>query len=233
MRTLIVSAFVSLDGVIQSPGAPEEDPYSAFRFGGWATPYDDEAIDRAQQDLFAHPFELLLGRRTYDIFASFWPGIGPEAGHPVADLFNRVPKHVATHRPESLAWSNSHALRGTLADTVRALKQSDGATLLTQGSGHVVHQLFAAGLVDELRLVTCPVVLGSVQRLFGDAAHAVAFDLADSARTPGGALVTRYVRRGDVRAGTWEHGDGRERSGSPTGPGPAFPRPPEAPELPA
>src|SRR5262245_63288790 len=164
MRTLIVAAFISLDGVIQAPGGPEEDPHSGFRFGGWASPYDDEAIDQSQQDLFAQPFELLLGRRTYDLFASFWPRVGPEAGNPVADLFNRVPKHVATHRADTLEWQNSHALRGGLPDAIRALKHRDGATLLTQGSGDVVRQLLAAGLVDELRLVICPVVLGPGKR---------------------------------------------------------------------
>lgn len=203
MRPLIVAAFVSLDGVIQSPGAPDEDPNSGFRLGGWATPYDDEAIGQAQQDLFARPFELLLGRRTWDIFASFWPRVGPEAGNPVADLFNRVPKHVATHRPGTLDWENSRALKGDLAGAVRALKDEDGGVLLTQGSGDVVRQLFAAGLVDELRLVTCPVVLGRGKRLFGDDAEAAAFTLADSVRTPGGALITRYLRGGEVRTGTW------------------------------
>src|SRR5262245_13811973 len=149
MRKLIVGAFISLDGVIQAPGGPEEDPHSGFPYGGWASPYDDPAIDQAQQDLFARPFELLLGRRTYDLFASFWPLVGPEAGNPAADLFNGVRKHVATHRPDTLAWKNSHALKGELPDAVRALKRGDGPDLLTQGSGDVVRQLLAAGLVDE------------------------------------------------------------------------------------
>jgi dihydrofolate reductase len=202
MRKLIVAAFISLDGVIQAPGAPDEDP-SGFRLGGWATPYDDETTDQAVQDLFARPFELLLGRRTYDMFASFWPSVGPEAGNPVADLFNSVPKHVATHRPETLAWKNSHALKGDLADAIRALKHGNGGDLLTQGSGDVVRQLLAAGLVDELRLVTVPVVLGRGKRLFGDDAQASAFTLAHSASSPGGVLITRYVREGEVRTATW------------------------------
>lgn len=206
MRKIIVSAFISLDGVIQAPGAPEEDPNNNFRLGGWATPYDDEAIDQSQQDLFAQPFDLLMGRRTYDLFAAFWPSVGPEAGNPIADLFNRVPKHVATHRPETLDWKNSRALTGDLAAAVRALKHEDGGDLLTQGSGDVVRQLLVAGLVDELRLVTCPVVLGCGQRLFGDVSEAAAFSLAHSVSTPGGALITRYVREGEVRTGTWGEG---------------------------
>ncbi|MBI5836938.1 MAG: dihydrofolate reductase [Candidatus Eisenbacteria bacterium] len=202
MRKLIVAAYISLDGVIQAPGGPDEDP-GEFRFGGWASPYDDEAIDQAAQDMFAQPFELLLGRRTYDMFASFWPGVGPEAGNPVADLFNSVPKHVATHRPGTLAWKNSHALEGDLADSIRALKHGDGGDLLTQGSSDVVRQLLAAGLVDELRLVTVPVVLGRGKRLFGDDAQASAFTLARSTSSPGGVLITRYVREGEVRTATW------------------------------
>jgi dihydrofolate reductase len=204
MRRLVVAALISLDGVIQGPGAPEEDPDSGFRLGGWATPYDDEAIGETQQDLFAQPFELLLGRRTYDIFASFWPQLGADAGNPIADLFNSVPKHVATHRPDTLEWNNSHAVKGDLADAVRALKQGDGGNLLTQGSGDVVRQLLTAGLVDELRFVTCPVLLGRGKRLFGDDAQASAFTLAHSTSTPGGVLITRYVRSLEVRTGTWD-----------------------------
>src|SRR5262245_3196134 len=207
MRKLIVPAFISLDGVIQAPGGPEEDPISGFRFGGWASPYDDEAIGQSQQDLFAQPFELLMGRRTYDIFAAFWPRIGPDAGNPIANLFNSVPQQVATHRPDTLAWNNSHALKGDLAAAVRALKHGDGGNLLTQGSGDMVRQLLAAGLVDELRFMICPVVLGRGKRLFGDDSEAAAFTLAHSISTPGGALLTRYVRRGEVRTGTWAVGE--------------------------
>jgi dihydrofolate reductase len=202
LRKLIVAAFISLDGVIQSPGAPDEDP-GGFPLGGWASPYDDETTDQAVQDLFAQPFELLLGRRTYDMFAAFWPLVGPEAGNAVADLFNSVPKHVATHRPDTLTWKNSQALKGDLPDAVRALKHGDGGNLLTQGSADLVRQLLAAGLVDELRLVTVPVVLGRGKRLFGNDAQAAAFTLAHSTRSPGGVLITRYVREGEVRTATW------------------------------
>jgi dihydrofolate reductase len=202
MRKLIVSEFISLDGVFQAPGGPEEDPIGGFRLGGWATPYDDDAIGQAGQALFSQPFELLLGRRTYDIFASFWPHI--PAGHPVGDLFNRVRKHVATHRPDSLDWQNSYALKGDLADAVRALKRQDGASLLTNGSGDMVRQLLAAGLVDELRLQVFPVILGRGKRLFDDTAQASAFNLEDSIITPSGVLIARYVRGGEVHTGSWK-----------------------------
>src|SRR5579862_5073113 len=150
MRKLIVGEFISLDGVFQAPGGPEEDTSGQFRFGGWTVPYWDDAVGQANQGLFSQPFELLLGRCTYDIFASYFPRL--QAGHPIGDLFNRVPKHVATHRPETLDWQNSHALEGDLADAVRALKQQGDTNLLTSGSGDMVRQLLAAGLVDELLL---------------------------------------------------------------------------------
>jgi dihydrofolate reductase len=202
MRKLIVAEQISLDGVIQSPGGPQEDPSGNFRLGGWVVPYADEAIGQALQDLLSQPFELLLGRRTYDIFAAYWPRVQP--GYAIADLFNSVPKHVATHRSDTLDWQNSHALEGDLADAIRALKHQDGVNLLTWGSGDMVRQLLATGLVDELRLLIYPVVLGRGKRLFGDNAQVLAFTLAHSNSTPGGVLITRYVRSGEVRTGTFE-----------------------------
>jgi dihydrofolate reductase len=202
MRKLIVAEHVSLDGVIQSPGAPKEDPSGEFRLGGWEVPYADEAIGQELQELFSRPFELLLGRRTYEIWAAYWPHV--RAGHAIADRFNSVPKHVATHRSDKLGWQNSHALKGDLAEAIRALKRQDGPNLLTWGSGDMVRQLFAAGLVDELRLLIYPVVLGRGKRLFDDNAQASAFTLTQSNSTPGGVLITRYVRSGEVRTGTFE-----------------------------
>jgi len=202
MRKLIVAEHISLDGIIQAPGGPEEDPSGGFRLGGWIVPYADEATGQAVQDLFAQPFELLLGRRTYEIWAAYWPRV--RAGHAIADLFNSVPKHVATHRPDTLDWQYSHALEDDLVDAIRALKHQDGVNLLTWGSGDMVRQLLAAGLVDELRLLFYPVVLGRGKRLFDDDAQVSAFTLAHSTSTPGGVLITRYVRSGEVRTGAFE-----------------------------
>jgi dihydrofolate reductase len=205
MRKHIVSTFISLDGVVQAPGGPNEDPSGDFRFGGWIVPYASEATSQNLKDLLSQPFDLLLGRATYDIFASYWPHVPADSNsRAMADLFNSVPKHVATHRPGTLDWQNSHALEGELADAIRALKSQDGADLLTFGSSDMVRQLLAVGLVDELRLLIFPVVLGRGKRLFGDNALASAFTLAHSTSSPGGVLITRYTRNGEVRTGAFE-----------------------------
>ncbi|MDP9140387.1 MAG: dihydrofolate reductase family protein [Pseudomonadota bacterium] len=200
MRKLVVAAFISLDGVMQAPGGSDEDASSGFRFGGWTWPYSDDATGDAVMELFAEPFELLLGRCTYDIFAAYWPNF--QAGHPIADPFNKVRKYVATHNPQTLAWNNSHALKGDVASAVRALKQQDSGTLLTQGSSDLVQQLLAAGLVDELQLQVFPLILGRGKRLFGDGSEPLAFALERSTRAGDGVLITRYVRNGEVRTGT-------------------------------
>jgi dihydrofolate reductase len=204
MRKLIVAEHISLDGIIQSPGSPKEDPSGDFRLGGWTVPYDDEAIGQSVHELLSEPFELLLGRRTYDIWAAYWPHVPADSpAHGIADLFNSVPKHVATHRADTLDWHNSHALEDDIAGAVSELKHQDGADLVTWGSGDMVRQLLAAGLVDELRLVIYPLVLGRGKRLFDDNAQASAFTLADSNTATSGALITRYVRSGEVRTGTF------------------------------
>jgi dihydrofolate reductase len=205
MRKLIVAEQISLDGIIQSPGGPEEDPSGGFRLGGWIVPYAHELIGQALKDLHSQPFELLLGRRTYDIFAAYWPRKGADSGsHPIADRFNSVPKHLATHRSDALDWQNSHALKGDLAGAIRALKHRDGPNLLTWGSADMVRQLLGAGLVDELWFLVYPVVLGRGKRLFDDNAQASAFTLAHSNATPGGVLINRYLQSGEVRTGTFE-----------------------------
>ncbi|HEV8431689.1 MAG TPA: dihydrofolate reductase family protein [Pyrinomonadaceae bacterium] len=205
MRKLIVAEQISLDGVIQSPGAPEEDPSGEFRLGGWVVPYTDEAIGQFLQDLLSQPFELLLGRRTYEIFAAYWPRVPVDSDvRSVADRFNSVPKHVATHRSDALDWQNSQALEGDLADAIHAFKRQDGANLLTWGSADMLRQLLVAGLVDELRLMIYPVVLGRGKRLFGDNAQPSAFTLVHSTSTPSGVLLTRYARSGEVRTGAFE-----------------------------
>lgn len=204
MRKLIVPAFISLDGVMQAPGGPEEDTGDGFAHGGWVWPYYDKS-DEEMGGVFSRPFELLLGRRTYDIFAAYWPQVPPDAPQRrIADLFNGTAKHVATHHPDTLAWQNSHALGPDIAAAVRELKRGDGPDLVTQGSSELVHQLLATELVDELRLLVYPVLLGRGKRLFDDRAQAAAFRLDASKTSPTGVLTNRYLRDGAVRSGSFE-----------------------------
>ncbi len=200
MRKVIVAEHISLDGVVQAPGGPGEDMSGGFRFGGWVAPFDDPVANAFLGELFARPYELLLGRGTYDIFAAYWPTMEP--GHVIGDPFNKATKHVATHRPESLAWSGSRALEGEPADAVRALKAQPGPDLMTWGSPELVRQLLAAGLVDELWLITYPVVLGAGKRLFGSDALPSAFTLESSAVGPTGVVATRHLRSGEVQTGS-------------------------------
>lgn len=204
MRKLIVAEHISLDGVIQAPGGPEEDTSGDFRLGGWVVPYSDEASGQFLEDVLAQPFELLLGRNTYDIFASYWPNQPADSeNYALAELFNRVPKHVATHHHGSLDWHNSHALGSSSADAVRSLLQQDGDNLLTWGSADLVRQLLAAGLVDELRLLVYPVILGHGKRLFADNAEPSAFTLVQSTQSPAGVLLSHYERSGAVETGSF------------------------------
>lgn len=204
MRKLIVAAMVSLDGVMQAPGGPEEDTSGGFAHGGWVWPYAGDGED-VMGGLFERPFELLLGRRTYDIFAAYWPHVPEGAPHRyIADGFNRTTKHVATHHPDTLAWRGSRALHPDVAAAVRALKREDGPDLVTQGSTDLLHQLLATDLIDELHLLTYPVLLGPGKRLFDDQARAAAFRLDASRSTSTGVLVSKYLRDGEVRVGTFD-----------------------------
>src|SRR5207237_2373564 len=155
MRRVVVAGFVSLDGVMQAPGGPEEDPTGGFRHGGWTFPHWDEVMGAWMGESFAKPFDLLLGRKTYEIFAAHWPF----TEEPPAGLFNSVTKYVATSSTEPLAWANSVRLADDVPAAVAQLKAGDGPDLLTQGSSVLVQSLLEAGLVDELRLLTFPVLL--------------------------------------------------------------------------
>ena len=202
MRKVIVGAMVRLDGVMQAPGGPHEDPRGGFRFGGWVAPWFDEAGGEAIDEMMGRPFDLLLGRRTYDIFAAYWPyRLDNHEFEGIAHKFDRCAKYVATHHPESLTWKNSHGLGPDAVEGVRALKAGDGPDLLTQGSTELLHQLFAADLVDRLQVMSFPVVLGRGRRLFDDRSHAGAFKLVKSAATPSGVVISVYDRDGEVPTG--------------------------------
>jgi dihydrofolate reductase len=199
MRKLIVGAMVSMDGVMQAPGGPEEDPTGGFKFGGWVAPLADvdPVFGEELGKLFGEPFDLLLGRRTYDIFAAYWP----YAQGNIAKTFNRITKYVATRKGVDLTWKSSVALRDAAKDVAK-LKQEDGPPFLTQGSTELVHALLAAGLVDEIRTFTFPLVLGKGKRLFGGDSQPRAFKLTHSAVTPNGLIAATYMRDGEVKTAT-------------------------------
>jgi dihydrofolate reductase len=200
MRKIVVGAFVSLDGVMQAPGGPEEDPSGGFRFGGWVFPYWDEPMGHYMSELFEAEFDLLLGRRTYEIFAAYWPFIEDD---PIADRFNAVTKFVVTSSGEPLAWHSSVAIRGDVPAELARLKQEDGPQLLVQGSSVLNHALFAHGLVDELQLLTFPVLLGGGKRLFDEGSMPSGLKLVDSRTSTTGVVMARYRPDGEVRTGSF------------------------------
>ena len=203
MRKIIVGAFTSLDGVMQAPGGPDEDPIGGFRFGGWAAPLFDEKMGAFIGELFAKPFDLLLGRKTYDIFAAHWPYV--EKDDPIGPLFDRIGKYVATRNPAfKTTWQNSHVLGPDTIAAVRRLKEEDGPDLLTQGSTEFLTALFEHDLVDEVHVSIFPVILGRGKRLFGDAAFPRALTLIDSRTSDTGIVMNRYARAGDVATGSFE-----------------------------
>jgi dihydrofolate reductase len=211
MRKLIASAFVSLDGIMQAPGGPEEDPTGGFKHEGWTVPLWDSGTEAAMGELFSQPMDLVLGRRTYDIFAAHWPYVemDPAAGSfeklnaDIAAMFNGITKYVATHRPESLTWQNTEWLGPDPAARLTELKQGDGPAMLVQGSSVLTQQLLAENLLDEIRLLIYPLVLGRGKRFFGDGTQPAALRLTHSAVSPKGVLLTRYERAGEVTTGSF------------------------------
>jgi len=200
MRRLIGGVFQSLDGVMQAPGGPSEDWTQGFTLGGWSTSFWDGTMGEAMGGLFGTPFDLLLGRKTYEIFAAHWPYVGEE--DEIGSLFNACRKYVLTRADEKLDWVNSHRL-GTIAE-VAALKQGDGPDLLIQGSTTLYPQLLAAGLTDSLFLMTFPVVLGHGKRLFGPGTPSGAWTMHDHKVSTTGVTMARYEPAGAVPIGTFQ-----------------------------
>src|SRR4029079_14324804 len=195
MRKVIVGAFVSMDGVMQAPGGPEEDPTGGFKFGGWVPPVADidPVFGEEVGKLFGEPFDLLLERRTYDIFAAHWPYAEGGPYDDIAKVFNRITKYVATRKGAHLTWKISVAL-GDAAQEVEKLKQQDGPALVTQGRTELVQPLLTAGLVDEIRTFTFPVVLGKGKRLFDETSQPRSFKLPHRAVPPNGTIHAAYGR---------------------------------------
>jgi dihydrofolate reductase len=195
MRKIIVITQLTLDGVMQAPGGPDEDLRSGFTHGGWAMPFGDNALRQALDETVAGEFDLLLGRRTYDVFAGYWPHQGD---NPVTKGFDNAVKYVVTHRTGQLNWKTSRPMGGDIAEEVRRLKASDGPELHIWGSHEVLQTLIAADLVDEYRLWISPVVLGEGERLFENGVPPRALSLVETKSTPKGILLNTYRPAGPV-----------------------------------
>ena len=209
MRKLIVSAFASLDGIVQAPGGPEEDPTGGFALGGWMFSFADEGMDISAAGFDGKDRELVLGRRTYQIFEAYWPY--QPADDPIAKTLNAARKHVASRTLTVLRWNNAALLHGDVVSAIVALKAQPGPDLQTIGSSNLIGTLQAASLIDEYNVWTFPVVLGRGKRLFSEAAKPSALRLVRSQASTSGVVMSTYARGGDIEPGSFASGEPSER----------------------
>ena len=198
MRKINVLTFLTMDGVMQGPGGPEEDTSNGFNRGGWSVGYFDEAVGKEMGKQMGEKFDLLLGRRTYEIFKSFWP----QQKDPTGDAINGATKYVATNRPVGTDW-NTVRLEGDVADAIRKLKAGSGPQLQVHGSATLIQTLLKADLVDELWLKIFPVTVGTGRRLFAEGTAYAGFELIESSASPSGVILAKYRRAGDVKSGSF------------------------------
>jgi len=199
MRKLVVNTFLSLDGVMQAPGGPEEDTSEAFQFGGWVTPFWDERSGEIMGAWMTPPFDIVLGRKTYEIFAAYWP----HSDARYAKELNEARKYVASRTLESVEWQNSQLLGPDVPAAIAALKEDDGPELQVHGSGDLMQTLMRHDLVDEFRVFTFPVILGPGKRLFGEGAMPAGLELVEGETLTTGVVFARYRRAGEVKTGSF------------------------------
>ena len=202
MRKLVVSTFLTLDGVMQAPGGPGGDDSGGFGYGGWSVNYWDEQMGQVMGEAMRPPFDLVLGRKTYDIFAAYWPHAADEAG---AKPLNDAAKHVASRNQPALEWSNSVLIEGDVATSIAALKQEDGPELQVHGSGNLIQTLLRHNLVDQYRLWVFPLVIGSGKRLFADGTIPSGLKLVDSKVSTTGVVIGTYEPAGEIVTGSFEN----------------------------
>ena len=199
MRELIVNTFVTLDGVMQAPGGPEEDPSGGFEHGGWSFGYWDEQMQQTMGETMSKPFDLVLGRKTYEIFAAYWP----QADDPAAEVLNSATKHVASTTLTDVEWQNSKLIEGDVPEGVHALKEEDGPELQVHGSANLIQTLLEHGLIDEVRLWTFPLVLGKGKRLFDGGTVPAGFELTSSQTSSTGVITATYRSGADIKYGSF------------------------------
>jgi dihydrofolate reductase len=200
MRKLIVSTFLTLDGIMQAPGGPGEDDDAGFALGGWSVNYWDDQMNQVMAEAMSVPFDLLLGRKTYDIFSAYWPNAPEEAG---GKPLNDATKYVASRSQPALDWSPSIQIEGDAAQGVAAIKEGDGPELVVFGSGNLVQTLMRHGLIDEYRLWVFPVVIGSGKRLFADGTIPSGLKLVDSTVSTTGVVIGTYEPAGEIVTGSF------------------------------
>lgn len=198
MRKIIVLSFITLDGVMQAPGGPEEDPTGGFRYGGWTVPYFDEFLGQVMAEQMSKPFDLLLGRKTFELFAAYWPQHAEEGPG-----INNATKYVVSTTLTTHEWERSVFLSGDVVKEIRKLKQQDGPDIQVHGSGNLIQTLLQHDLVDELWLKIFPITLGPGKRLFADGATPGAFTLRETTTSPLGVIVASYERAGEVQTGSF------------------------------
>jgi dihydrofolate reductase len=200
MRKIIVLTFLSLDGVMQAPGGPEEDTSGGFKYGGWSAGYWDDVSGKEMGKQMSEPFDLLLGRKTYEIFAGYWPDAKQDLE--IAGKFNKCTKYVASNTLKKLDWKNSVLLKGDVVGEIKKLKEGDGPELQVHGSGNFIQTLLRNDLVDEFRLKIFPVTLGKGKKLFAEGTIPVGLKLTDSKVTSTGVIFATYERDGEVKTGS-------------------------------
>lgn len=201
MRKLIVLSFITLDGVMQAPGGPEEDPTGGFTYGGWSVGYWDDFLGNVMAEQMSKPFDLVLGRKTYEIFAAHWPYV--KGDDPFAAQINDARKYVVSKTLAKLEWRNSTLVKGDVVHEITKLKEEEGPELQVHGSANLIQTLLKHDLVDELRLKIYPVIVGKGKRLFAEGAVARSFKLLDSKTSPKGVIVATYERAAEVKTGSF------------------------------
>lgn len=201
MRKIITTTFVTLDGVMQAPGGPEEDRDGGFAYGGWSFHFWSDPMNKIMDEFMNQPFDMLLGRKTYDIFAGYWPNAKEEGE--IRDKFNAAKKYVVSHSPRELSWVNSELITGDVAGKIRELKNQEGPDIWIHGSGNLIQTLLKEKLIDRMHVWIFPVVVGGGKRLFENGIPAVAMKLIDSQTSPSGVIIATYEPTEEFKTGSF------------------------------